>query len=271
MPLEMNDFNPRELRRRILDMAFAGGAGHIGCAFSIVELLAVLYARHLRLDPARPDWAGRDYMVLSKGHGAMAQYACLHRLGWLADTDLTGYFSNGSRLKGLADTHIPGVEATTGSLGHGLSVAAGLALAAKFGGTDQFCYALVGDGEINEGAIWEALLFAAQYRLDNLVVIVDNNGFQAMGRTVDVMGLGNIAGKFEAFGCDAVVVAGHNETEIDVGLTQLKSQTNGRPKVLVANTIKGKGVSFMEDNNMWHYLRLTPETYGAARQELGFV
>lgn len=270
MSSAMNDFNPRVLRRLILDMAFAGNAVHIGCAFSIVELLAVIYGRHLHLDLGNPAWGGRDYLVLSKGHGVMAQYACLNLLGWITDAELNNYFGNGSRLKGLADAHIPGVEATTGSLGHGLSVAAGMALAAKLSNTGQTCYALVGDGELNEGAIWEAMLFAKHYRLDNLVVIVDNNGLQAMGRTDEVMGLGDIAAKFEAFGFDAASVPGHDEAAIDDGLSQLKARVNSRPKVLVAHTIKGKGVSFMEDNNEWHYTRLTPETHRAARAELGF-
>ena len=169
----MKNFNAKHIRKVILDMAYSGATVHIGCAFSIVELLAVLYRNHLQLDAANPAAPTRDYMVLSQGHGVMAQYACLHELGWLTNDDIAQYFKNGTRLKGLADVHVPGVEATTGSLGHGLSVAAGLALAAKLNKTNQTCYVLVGDGELNEGAIWEAALFATHFKLDNLVVIVD--------------------------------------------------------------------------------------------------
>ena len=264
----MKKFEPKRIRRIILDMAYSGATVHIGCAFSIVEVLAVLYRDHLRLDPANPRSLGRDYMVLSKGHGIMAQYACLYELGWLSQADIRNYFKDGTRLKGLADVHVPGVEATAGSLGHGLSVAVGLALAAKLNKTDQVCYALIGDGELNEGAIWEAVLFAAHFKLDNLIVVVDKNDFQAMGSTDEVMGLGDIEAKFTVFGFDAVTLDGHNEPALDAGIHALRAKRNGRPKAIVANTVKGKGVSFMEHNNAWHYTRLSPDTYRAALAEL---
>lgn len=261
-------FHANAVRRAILDMAFAGATVHVGCAFSIVELLAVLYRTHLRLDRNDPSAPGRDYMVLSKGHGVMAQYACLHELGWLRADELARYFKDGTRLKGLADAHVPGVEATAGSLGHGLSVGAGLALGAKLNKSDQRCFALVGDGEINEGAIWEAALFAAHFKLDNLIVIVDKNGFQAMGSTDEVMALGNIEAKFAAFGFDAVSIDGHDEAAIDAAYRQATGNRNGRPKAIIASTVKGKGVSFMEHDNRWHYTRLTADTHAAAVAEL---
>ncbi|SKC81880.1 Transketolase, N-terminal subunit [Burkholderia sp. CF099] len=264
----MKRFDPIHIRKTILEMAFSGSTVHIGCAFSIVELLAVLYRNHLRIDPGNPDWAERDYMVLSKGHGVMAQYACLNEIGWISDEELAHYFGNGTRLKGLADAHVPGVEATTGSLGHGLSVGVGLALGAKRSGTGQTCYALVGDGELNEGAIWEAMLFARQFRLDNLIVIVDVNGFQAMGRTDDVMALDDISAKFDAFGFETVSIDGHDEDAIDAAYSQFRQSRNGKPKAIVARTIKGKGVSFMEDDNIWHYTRLNPETFASATSAL---
>ena len=267
----MNKFEARNIRKVILDMAHSGATVHIGCAFSIVEMLAVLYRKHLRLDARNPRAPDRDYLVLSKGHGVMAQYACLREHGVLRDEDLTQYFKNGTRLKGLADAHIPGVEATCGSLGHGLSVAAGLALGAKRNGTDQKVYALVGDGELNEGAIWEAVLFAAHFKLDNLIVIVDKNGFQAMGSTDEVIGLGNIEEKLRAFGFDAVTIDGHDEDAIDDAYTRMKAAGNGRPKAIVGVSVKGKGVSFMENNNIWHYTRLTPDTHAAAIRELGYT
>lgn len=266
----MNTFKSNHLRKVILDMAYAGSTVHIGCAFSIVELLAVLYRSHLRFDVAEPASPMRDYMVLSKGHGVMAQYACLYELGVLTEQDIQSYFKDGTRLKGLADAHVPGVEATAGSLGHGLSVATGLALAAKLSKSAQTCYALVGDGELNEGTIWEAALFAAHFKLDNLIVIVDKNGFQAMGSTDDVIALGDIEDKFRAFGFDAVTIDGHDEVAIDAAYTEMKALRNGKPKAIVACSVKGKGVSFMEHDNIWHYTRLTPEVYGNAIAELGY-
>ena len=264
----MNTFSAKTIRKAVLDMAYAGSTVHIGCAFSIVELLAVLYRNHLRFDPADPASPSRDYLVLSKGHGVMAQYACLHELGWLSANDLATYFKDGTRLKGLADAHVPGIEATTGSLGHGLSVGVGLALGAKLKRTGQHCYALVGDGELNEGTIWEAALFASHFKLDNLIVIVDKNGFQAMGSTDDVMALGNIEAKFQAFGFDAISINGHDETAVDLAYSGMKNLQNGKPKAIIAETVKGKGVSFMENDNIWHYTRLTPENHAQAVDEI---
>jgi transketolase len=262
-------FEARSLRRTILRMAYAGSSVHIGCAFSIVEILAVVYRSHLATRPG----AGlledaRDYLVLSKGHGVMAQYACLYEAGVLNDEDMDRYFRDGTRLKGLSDAHVPGCEVTAGTLGHGLSVGVGLALAAQRHGTGQRCFAVIGDGEMDEGPIWEALLFAAHFKLDNLVVIVDENRFQAMGTTEEVMGLGSLQAKFEAFGFDVRSVDGHDERALDTALGELKAQRNARPKAIVARTVKGKGVSFMENENKWHYTRLTEATYLAAMKEL---
>lgn len=264
----MSEFNASTLRATVLKMAYAGSTVHIGCAFSIIEILAVLYRNHLRYPDNDPESAQRDYMVLSKGHGVMAQYACLYEKGWLPKSDLENYFSDGSRLKGLSDAHITGCEVTSGSLGHGLSVGTGMALAAKLNKSDQYCYAVVGDGEMNEGPMWESMLFAKHWALDNLIVIVDENGFQAMGTTADVMQLGNLQTKFEAFGFDAITVDGHDEAALDQALIQLKANKNGAPKAIVAKTVKGKGVSFMEHQNIWHYTRLNEDTFGASMAEL---
>lgn len=264
----MSEFNPRQLRRTVLEMAYAGSTVHIGCAFSLIEILAVLYRNHLRYPGNDPEAAVRDYLVLSKGHGVMAQYACLHEKGWLTKSDLDNYFSDGSRLKGLSDGHVVGCEVTSGSLGHGLSVGVGMALAAKLAKTDQYCYAIVGDGEMNEGTMWEAMLFATHWSLDNLIVIVDENGFQAMGKTAEVMKLGSLQDKFSAFGFESVTIDGHDELAIENALTQLKESKNGLPKAIVARTVKGKGVSFMEHQNIWHYTRLTEDSFGAAMAEL---
>ena len=257
-------FDAKALRKTVLDMAYAGSTVHIGCAFSIIELLAVLYRNHLRYPGNEPRAVGRDYFVLSKGHGVMAQYACMRELGWLKDDAFSCYFVDGSDLKGLSDSRIPGLEATTGSLGHGFSVGVGMAMGAKLRGTDQKTYALVGDGEINEGPIWEGSLFAAHHELKNFMVIVDENGFQAMGSTQDVLKLGSIQAKFESFGFEAITIDGHDETVIDRAITQLWASASTAPKALIAKTVKGKGVSFMENNNTWHYTRLDQETYTQA-------
>ncbi|HEV2972566.1 MAG TPA: thiamine pyrophosphate-dependent enzyme, partial [Pirellulales bacterium] len=213
-------FDATRLRRTILDMSFAGSTVHIPCAFSIVEILAVLYRSYLRLDAKDPRAPDRNYLVLSKGHGVMAQYACLHELGWVSDAELKTYFGDGTRLKGLADAHVPGIEATAGSLGHGLSVAVGLAMAAKRRGSRQRVFAIVGDGEANEGAIWEAILFAAHAELNNLVLIIDANGMQAMGSTAEVMNLGSIVEKLTSFGFTAREVDGHDEEALSLALDE---------------------------------------------------
>jgi len=263
-----NAFDAARLRASVLRMAFAGSTVHIGCALSIIEIVAVLYRSHLNLGDRTPRAAGRDYLVLSKGHGVMAQYACLHELGWLTDADLDRYFSNGTRMKGLSDAHVPGLEVTSGSLGHGLPVATGLALGAQRLKSGQRVFCVVGDGEMNEGAMWEALLFAGQFRLDNLVVIVDENRFQAMGTTQEVISLGSLHAKFAAFDYDVLSVDGHDEKALDAALDDLMARRNGRPKAIVAATVKGRGVSFMENNNVWHYTRLTKETFDAALAEV---
>lgn len=262
-------FRSSDLRATVLRMAHAGSTVHIACAFSIIELLAVLYRKHLRYpgnDPAAPD---RDYLVLSKGHGVMAQYACMFELGWLDETHIDGYFADGSLLKGLSDSRVVGLEVTSGSLGHGFSVGVGLAMAAKRRGTEQKVYAVVGDGELNEGPIWEGALVAAHHGLDNLMVIVDRNGFQAMGTTDEVLRLGDIREKFESFGFAAVDIDGHDEAAIDAAIEALWAERNGQPKALVASTVKGKGVSFMEGENRWHYTRLDATTYADALAALG--
>lgn len=257
-------FDPARLRRTVLDMAYAGQTVHIGCAFSIIELMAVLYRNHLRFSPTDPALPERDMMVLSKGHGVMAQYACMREIGWIDDAAVSGYFADGSMLKGLSDSRVPGLEVTSGSLGHGLSIAVGMALGAKRKNSGQRVFCIIGDGEMNEGPNWEAMLFAPQHKLDNLVVIIDENGFQAMGRTDEIIGLGDMAAKFTEFGFDAVTINGHDEAVIDETVTALLGNGTGKPKAIIAKTVKGYGVPFMENNNIWHYTRLTDETYQSA-------
>jgi transketolase len=257
-------FAPARLRRTVLEMAYAGSTVHIGCAFSIIELVSVLYRSHLRYPGNDPRAEGRDYLVLSKGHGVMAQYACMHELGWLNDSHIKGYFADGSELKGLSDSRIAGLEVTSGSLGHGFSVGVGVAMGLQRKGTDQKIYAIVGDGELNEGPIWEGALVAAHHRMDNLMLIVDKNGFQAMGKTNDVLALGDLSAKFNSFGFETLEVDGHDESAVDAAIRQLWGTGNGKPKALIAHTVKGKGVPFMESDNRWHYTRLNAQTFAEA-------
>jgi transketolase len=265
----MKKFSPNSIRKTVLDMAYNGSTVHIPCAFSIVEIVSVLYSKFLKIG-SQPKDPSRDYFILSKGHGIMAVYACLKELGWLTEDDILNYFKDGTKLKGLSDCHVPGIEATTGSLGHGLSVAAGIALGLKFKNSPQKVYCIVGDGESNEGSIWEALLFAAHWRLNNLVVIFDCNGYQAMGRTEDIMRLDSLRKKLEAFNFETVELNGHDESVLETSFNNFLQSKSDMPKAIVANTIKGKGVSFMEAQNHWHYTRLTNEIYSQSLKELGY-
>ena len=262
------NFFAKNLRKTILDMAYAGSTVHIGCAFSIVEIVAVLYREFLKFPDNDPAGVDRDFFVLSKGHGVMAQYACFKELGWLDDEAVDGYFRDGTKLKGLSDSRVSGIEVTSGSLGHGLSVGVGMAFGVKLKKSSQKTYILIGDGEMNEGAIWEGVMFASHHDLKNLMIIVDANGFQAMGPTDDVIRLGSIKDKFVAFGFDVTEVDGHDEIAMDTAIRSSWLSSSSKPKALIARTIKGKGVSFMENNNAWHYTRLTEKTYRDAVDEV---
>jgi transketolase len=232
-----------------------------------VEIVAVRYRQHLRLG-AGPDDPLRDYLVLSKGHGVMAQYACFLELGWLTETDIDRYCADGTAMKGLSDANVPGLEVNSGSLGHGLSIGTGLALGALRKGTGQKVYAILGDGECNEGSIWESLIFAAHFKLTNLIVIVDANGFQAMGPTQEVMDMGSLEDKFTAFGFESCTIDGHDEAALDAAITRAVQSTFAGPRAIIAKTFKGRGVSFMENSNVWHYSRLNEKLYQDAVAEL---
>ncbi len=262
-------FAPAQMRRIVLEMAYAGSTVHIACAFSIIELMTVLYRHHLRYPGNDPRAEGRDYLILSKGHGVMAQYACMHELGWLDDSHVQCYFKDGSDLKGLSDSRVPGLEVTSGSLGHGFSVGVGIAMGLQRKRTEQKVYAIVGDGELNEGPIWEGALVAAHHKMDNLMLIVDKNGFQAMGTTDDVLALGDLAAKFSSFGFETLEVDGHDEVAIDTAIRRLWASGPSKPKALIARTVKGKGVHFMESDNRWHYTRLNAQTFADAINALG--
>jgi len=259
--------DPRALRRHIVRMAYAGRSAHLGCAMSLVEILAVLFGEVMRYDRSAPLAPERDLLVLSKGHGVMALYACFRELGWVVDEDVSNYLANGTRLRGVSEADVPGCEVTGGSLGHGLPVAVGMAFGLLRQQSERRVWCIVGDGEMNEGSIWEAMLFAAHQRLGNLTVIVDANGFQAMGATEEVLRLEPLAAKFAAFGFATVECDGHDMPALTAALHGGEGG-QGRPRAIIARTVKGHGVSFMAADNRWHYTRLTADTFAAALEEL---
>jgi len=259
--------SPQKMRRTVLKMAHRANCVHIACAFSLIEIVSVLYERFAHI--SAPEDPKRDIVALSKGHGVMAFYAGFLEMGWLKPEQIENYFADGSDLKGLSDSHIPGIEVSGGSLGHGLTVSVGMALASKLKGESRKIFCIVGDGEMNEGSIWESLLFAAHWKLDNLVVIVDANEWQAMGRCTDVLNGEPLVGKFKAFNFDTWECDGHRPEELSKVFTAaLAPKASPKPSAIVARTVKGKGVSFMEDDNQWHYSRLTDESFAKAIKEL---
>jgi transketolase len=249
-------------------MAKNGNSVHIGCAFSLIEIFALLYEKYVRLNLSNVSDPNRDLVCLSKGHGVMAVYSCLSELGLLDRKHLDNYFSEGSLLKGLSDAHVPGIEVSGGSLGHGVTVAVGHAFAIKQKKQDRNVFCIVGDGEMNEGSVWESLLFAAHWKLDNFFLVVDANEFQAMGLSTEVLNCESFFAKFEAFNFEAYECDGHSREALDRAFTSALSHSTVKPKAIVARTIKGKGVSFMERVNAWHYSRLDENTYSLAMKEL---
>ena len=256
------------LRLRVLDMVNRGGSSHIGTAFSMVELLAVLYWETLRVRPGDPGWPDRDRFVLSKGHGCAALYAVLAERGFFPLDWLDSYYQNGAPLAGHA-THsgVPGIELSTGSLGHGLSVATGMALAAKRDGLSWRSFVLLSDGECDEGSTWEPMLFAPHHRLDNLIAIVDYNKIQSLGTVAEVINLEPFADKWRACGWAVREVDGHDLSEARVALNAVPFEP-GRPSCVIAHTTKGKGVSFMENDLLWHYRSPQGAEYDDAVAEL---
>ena len=264
--MSLQDTKSSELREIILRLAGDGTAGHIGCAFSLVEIVHSLYADVINYDTSNPRSENRDLVCLSKGHGVMALYAIFYKLGWIDNQDIENYFKDGSKLFGLCEDHIPGIEVSGGSLGHGLPVATGMALGLSRKESHRHVYCIVGDGELNEGSMWEAILFAGHHNLKNLTIIIDYNQYQAMGKTNDIINLNPLDDKFKSFGFDVLTCDGHNKELITKNLKTLKESKN--PSVLIANTTKGKGVSFMENDNLWHYKKMSPEEENSAVNEL---
>jgi transketolase len=243
----------RRIRRHSVVMTNKANASHIASSLSVADVLAVLYGRILRHDAGRPDWPERDRFILSKGHGCAALYAALAERGFFPIEWLDSYYQNGGHLPGHA-THkgIPGIEVSTGSLGHGLSLGIGMALAAKRDGKAHRIFVVLSDGECDEGSNWEAALFAPHHKLDNLVVIIDYNKIQSLGDVKDVLDLDPLADKWRAFGWATRELDGHDLSALEGTLTAIPLEA-GRPTCIVANTVKGKGVSFMENKLQYHY------------------
>jgi transketolase len=243
----------RDLRYQIIQLSHDAGTPHLGSALSCLDILVAAYWRALRIDPSQPDHPDRDRFILSKGHAASALYAVLAARGFFPESLLDGYARPGSPLaEQPAPNCAPGVELATGSLGHGLPVGIGMALAARLHGRNSRVFALLSDGECNEGSVWEAAMFAPAQKLGRLIVIVDYNKWQATGRSNEVMSLHSLADKWRAFGWNTSEVDGHDLSALVPALSA-DFPAEGAPTALIAHTVKGRGVSFMEDDNNWHY------------------
>ena len=256
------------IRQGILDGTHAASSGHPGGSLSIADLMAYLYFAEMRVDPANPKWDGRDRFVLSKGHAAPALYATLARKGFIPFEELTTLRRIDSILQGHPDMkHIPGVDMSTGSLGQGISAAVGMALAAKIDGKDYRTYTIVGDGESEEGQVWEALMFAARHDLDNLCIIIDFNGLQIDGPVANIVNPAPYEPKLAAFGYHVITIDAHDFEQIENAFAEARS-VKGKPTAIVANSIKGKGVSFMENQVKWHGSAPNDAQYEQAVAEL---
>ena len=256
-------------RREILEMTFKAGSGHPGGSLSAVDILTALYFHQMKVDPADPHWADRDRFVLSKGHVCPALYAVLAEKGFFPKAALWTLRRPESILQGHPDMRLtPGVEMSTGSLGQGLSVACGMALAARLDEKDYTVYCMLGDGEVQEGNVWEGAMFAAHMRLDNLIAVLDRNRMQIEGFTEDVMALDPLADKWRAFGWEVLTLADGHDVEQILTVLDAAVPRQGKPKIILAHTIKGKGVSFMENQAEYHGRALRPDEMAQARQEL---
>ncbi len=257
------------IRRKIIEMVYSAKSGHPGGSLSIADILAVLYFKEMNIDPLDPINPDRDRLIMSKGHASPGLYAALSIRGFFPESLLTGFRKLNSKLEGHVHRGVPGVEASTGSLGQGLGIGVGMALAGKLDSKDYHVFVIVGDGEIEEGSIWEALMAGAKYKLNNLIVILDKNGVQLDGYTKDIMPLGNIKAMVSSFGWNTIEINGHRFDEIISAVEEAKKSTD-RPTFIIANTIKGKGVSYMENNPKYHGAPpASQEEYEQALREIG--
>ena len=257
-----------QYREQVLRMVYERKTGHIGGAFSVAEVLTALYFHHLRVDPANPGWPDRDRLVFSKGHACAMLYTVLAHRGFLPVAELATFRALDSRLQGHPEPRkTPGVEVPAGPLGHGVAMGAGMALAARLDGSRRRIYAILGDGELNSGVIWEGAMLAAKFGLDNLKVIIDYNGVQQTGTTAKVMPTEPIAAKWAAFNWHVQEAHGHNLADVLDALDRA-DEVHGRPAVIIARTTKGKGVDFMENSPYWHGGVPTAEQFRAAQTAL---
>lgn len=266
--IKMLDEKARTIRKHVISMIFEAGSGHPGGSLSCVDILTVLYFHTMRHNSFESKWNDRDRFILSKGHAAPALYATLAEAGYFPTKELSSLRKIGSMLQGHPDSNVPGVDVSSGSLGQGLSIADGLALGAKLDNKSYRVYALLGDGECDEGQVWEAAILASHFKLDNLTAIIDRNGLQIDGPTEKIMCLEPIAGKWKAFGWHVIEIDGNKIVEIIAALDEAK-RINGKPTVIIAHTFKGKGVSFMEWISAFHGKTLSKEEQKIALQELG--
>lgn len=254
------------IRRHAVEMTHLGQSSHVGACLSMADIMAVLYGRVMNVRPTDPKWAGRDRFILSKGHAGAAVYATLAECGFMPVEKLRTHYQDGSDLSGhVSHKGIPGVELSTGSLGHGLGVGAGLAYGAKLDGESWRTFVVLSDGECDEGSNWEAILFAGHHRLSGLVAVVDYNKIQSLAPTKETLDLEPFADKWRSFGWDVVEVDGHDHEELEQALT---GDSGDKPRVVLAHTTKGKGISFMENAVLWHYRTPQGEEYEAAIAEL---
>jgi transketolase len=259
----------RRIRVHALKMTSGGGSSHIGAVLSMADILAVLYCQVLRLDPAMPKWPERDRFILSKGHAGAGVYAALAERGFFPVSRLSTHYKDGSDLCGhVSHKGVDGVELSTGSLGHGLPVGAGMALGAKLDGAAHRVFVLMSDGECDEGSNWEAILFAAHHKLENLVAIVDYNKIQSLASVSETLELEPFRSKWESFGWQVKEVDGHSHDGLRDAFRTIPFNS-GRPSCLIAHTTKGKGVSFMEGSVLWHYRTARGDEYERALKELG--
>ncbi|MBR5959744.1 MAG: transketolase [Clostridia bacterium] len=258
------------IRRNGLEMTHLSRGSHIGSVLSVAEIIAVLYARVLNVDPKEPKKPDRDRLILSKGHAGSAVYAALAETGFFPVEQLKTHYANGSILSGhVSHKGVPGVEVSTGSLGHGLGVGVGMALGAKMDGAQWRTYVVLGDGECDEGSVWEAALQAAQYRLDRLIAVIDYNHMQSLATVDETLRLEPFEQKWKDFGWNAMSVDGHDTDALQKAFDWAKENAGSRkPSVILAHTVKGKGISFMENNILWHYRTPQGEEYDAALKEL---
>ena len=255
------------LRRHAVRMCGRGGSSHVGSCLSIADIVATLYGEVLRVDPGDPGWPERDRFILSKGHAGACIYAALAERGFFPVDHLERHYRNGSNLSGhVSHKGVPGVEFSTGSLGHGLGVGAGMAMQLRRSGGDQRVFVLMSDGECDEGSNWEAILFAGHQRLANLCAIVDNNKLQSLGPVSETIALEPFANKWRMFGWAVHRIDGHDHGALRSAFVALSAE---RPTCIIADTVKGKGVSFMEDQVLWHYRSPQGEEFAAAMRELG--